>query len=249
MQDFKIILIESVEEDKAEFSALAKKNNWECEVFSNCFEAFQFLKDNAESYCLIFVSEPTFPLDTVKIQDYLHQLGGLRFTYVVNYSETIHKEEYLASTKFIKKPFLQAKDDIKQLVQEIEQLKNNESTAAPTVNPVYDLDYLNDISDGDQVFVEQSLISFRDFVGKRIQDLLTWRENLNEEHINKIKETAHQLKPSFQMLNNETGSTLANELCYEVSAENKEEISAYVMKLKVQYDLIMEQIKKNHPKL
>lgn len=249
MQDFKIILIESAEEDKAEFSVLTKKNNWNCEVFSNCFEAFQFLKDNADFYCLIFVSAPTFPLDTVKIQDYLHQLGGLRFTYVINYSKTINKEEYLASTKFIKKPFLQAKDDINQLVEETKQLKNIESTEAVPVNPVYDLDYLNDISDGDQVFVEQSLTSFRDFVGKRIQDLLTWRENLNEEHINKIKETAHQLKPSFQMLNNETGSTLANELCYEVSAENKEEISAYVMKLKVQYDLIMEQIKKNHPKL
>ncbi|MBW2960502.1 Hpt domain-containing protein [Mesonia aestuariivivens] len=249
MHDYKILLIEDTKSDILEFKTLAQKHNWKVEYFSNCFEAFNFLKSNLEDYWLVLVSSTTIPLNSVQIQNYIQNINDLQFSFVVTYIEPVTVEEYLENTFFVKKPFINAEKDLKNIVETIIKENNFNSFVKSNQSNIFNLSYLNEVASGNEDFIKKSLASFKYFVGERVQELISWKENLTDENIKKIKETAHQIKPSFQMLNNEIGADLAQELCYEVDANNKEEISNYVLRLKEQYDLILNQLNKEYPNL
>lgn len=70
---------------------------------------------------------------------------------------------------------------------------------------LYSLNYINELSDDNEEFTILTLKIFIDSVAERIRDL---KEALFKNDFNSISEIAHNIKPSFEMIENEEGAQL-----------------------------------------
>jgi len=219
------------------FSLLSENYNWNIESSSNSFQAIQRIKENP-IYNALIIDHAIQPLTPIQLIDYLTIELNINIPAVLiieeSASEDLKNEELFL---VMKKPITKGKlDKILYFVSESVGNSNNQ------IKP-YSLDYLKQLSDNDTAFILESLQIFKDSVYVKINELKQAIKNLE---YNTAREIAHNIKPSFEMLDNDYSKVLCNNICYEVKDQ---EISFLAEKLSLEYTKIVTELKKEFPNI
>ena len=83
-------------------------------------------------------------------------------------------------------------------------------------HPFFSLQYLEEIYDKNEELIIESLRIFQSSVAIKLEDI---KGLLDHREYDEIRKVAHNIKPSFEMLNNIKGSALCHKLVYESSDE------------------------------
>ncbi|WP_318312723.1 Hpt domain-containing protein [Flagellimonas crocea] len=206
--------------------------NWEMESCQDSFDALQQLKNT--NFDLVVMDHKIGPLDPFKLMDYVfHELQKYCPMVIVgdgSEPEAVH-ENYIRFNYPIEQ------HNIDTLV-----FNTNKPTDSKE-EQLFSLDYLNELSDNDPEFLLESLQLFQDTLDSRLNDL---KMAVSESNINEARQIAHNIKPSFAMLGNGTGRALCQTICYDATNEEIPELSQVLMN---EYELIINEIKKQFPKL
>ena len=133
---------------------------------------------------------------------------------------------------FDQKEFIKIEQQLTQLIAEEESL-----------DEVYSLEYLSNLSDGDVDFISQSIRIFIETVHERI---LIIKERLEQKDYEGIAELAHNIKPSFEMIQNTSGSVICDYLAHNAQPQ---EIPQKVEALSLEYDRVEAKLKQDFPQL
>lgn len=122
-------------------------------------------------------------------------------------------------------------------------LNRNHQQGKQTTKKIYGLTYLNELSEGDNFIIKDSLGMFISWVGEKIMEA---REVLNEKKFEDLKNIAHNIKPSFEMIENLTGSELCNDIVYNATEDMFPDLFA---QLNQEYNTLKETILTDYPNL
>jgi len=114
---------------------------------------------------------------------------------------------------------------------------------APEKNDFYSLNYLNDLSGGDEDFIKELLKVFSASVNSELKNL---NEFLNQKDYLRIRETAHGIKPSFDMIENEKGKGICRLLDSEADIKD---IPKLIDELNLEFANINKQLLNDFPEL
>ncbi|WP_034889933.1 Hpt domain-containing protein [Gillisia sp. Hel_I_29] len=221
---FQVLLIERSEVESMHFIDVMNKhhNNVCVEVCKNSFDAVQWVQENNAD--VIIIEEDAQPMSASQTIDYL--MLELNSETPVFVTATSSQERYYQN--LILKPFtersLVALFDATSVAIKAEEIS------------LYSLNYLMDISDGDTDFIMETLDVFKSSVKEKIRELDAASKEGDKKEVGGI---AHNIKPSFEMLENEEGTSICNELTY-YKAETA--IPELVARLKLIFEEIVEQI-------
>lgn len=206
--------------------------NWEMDHCRDSFSALQRLKHS--TYDLVVMDHGIGPLNPFKLMDYvaLELSRSLPMVIVGNGSEpeAVH-ENYLWFNYPIGQHHIDA------------LVFNTAGSENVKERKLFSLDYLNQLSDNNQEFLEESIVLFRNTLDTRLKDLTGAISDLDFEEARQI---AHNIKPSFTMMGNDNGSSICHTICYDAS---EREIPKLAEVLKNEYELIINEIVKQFPKL
>ncbi|WP_159076470.1 Hpt domain-containing protein [Flagellimonas amoyensis] len=202
------------------------------EYCSDSFSALQRLK--ASSYNLVVMEENIAPLDPFKLMDYVfHELQKVYPMVIVGNGS--HEEGTYENYTRVNHPIDGAK---------LDQLSLSLHHANDTVEEkLFSLDYLNELSNNDQDFLEETIQLFRDTLAVKMNEL---DKAILMSDFEEVRQIAHNVKPSFAMLGNEKGKSVCQTICYEAKDADIPELSQVV---KNEYKLIIKEIEKQFPKL
>ncbi len=202
-----ILLIENNVTEKENFMQLAQKEGLFTVALESSYAAIQWLKKNNDAD-MIVVSENATPLNAYQTFDYIRQ--ELKKNMPVIISKSMENMLQDDSYAFIDKPYTTSA--VKALKLMIEP---NVSSAAGL--KVYSLEYLETISGGNHEFLIDCLKTFISSVSGKMEEL---KAAVSNNDIKSIGAIAHNIKPSFEMLENEKARDICNMLTYE--AENSD---------------------------
>lgn len=206
--------------------------DWDIDYCSDSFTALQRLK--ASPYQLVVMEEDMAPLDPYKLMDYVfHELRKEYPMIIVGKGgnpERTH-ENYI----WLSHPVGQAQLD--QLLLSLGQLDETRE------EQLFSLDYLNELSNNDQDFLEETIQLFRDTLAVKFDEM---EKAVSETNYEEVRQIAHNVKPSFAMLGNEKGKSVCQAICYDAKDA---EIPGLSQILKKEYELIVREIEKQFPKL
>lgn len=213
MSDKIIVLVEANPDEKENFVKIATKENLECEVLGSSYEAIQWLKKNDHAMAVV-ISEDAAPLNAYQTFNYIRQELKNSLPIIISTpAESKTKEEgYL----YIDKPFTNT--GIKNLKL---ALVPNVSSAAGL--KVYSLEYLETISGVNHDFMIDCLKTFITSVSDKMEELKQAVANGDNKEIGAI---AHNIKPSFEMLENEKAKDICNKLTYEADTSDVPALAA-----------------------
>ena len=197
--------------------------------FNTAMGAIQHIKESQPADILI-VDEHIKPMGAAQTLNYL--IGELHFKSKVFVCSEFQKQFETDSGVFevLRKPLNQS--EFKKVDRYLDSFGK--------VHPVlYSLDYLKELSDGDEVFINQSIRLFIDTVGPRIAQLDDLLEKTCYQDISKL---AHNIKPSFEMIMNKRGGELCDFLAHHAKPED---FKSHVADLKTEFKLVEEQINKD----
>ncbi|WP_157378245.1 Hpt domain-containing protein [Arenibacter latericius] len=235
MQNKKIILVERQADERAILKTILTDSSFEVLDFSDSMGAIQWVMENGNPNLLI-LEESSIPLNGLQTMDYMRtELKKEHPTLIALESDTHTTARKLQG--FLKKPYSD------KTLKEVENFLNdldipNEAEKLPKA---YSLDYLIDLSDGNKEFISESLALFKVSVSEKLIELET---SIDQRHFEEVRKIAHSIKPSFDMLLNQKGK----ELCQRMEhSKDDEELSALVQELKLEYQLIQNQITVDTP--
>ena len=232
-----ILFVTTDLEAVAAFSTYFNPNEVTVSNFASGMGAIQFIKQSGEADLLI-LEENIKPLGAVQTINYLKD--NLNYTRkILIFSDSgldkIHTDE--GAFDVLKKQF--ENQDLDWILSLL--LGRKETVKKKSKH--YSLSYLNNLSDGDEAFIFESLKIFNESVGKRIREI----ENLfHEGDYKEVSNLAHNIKPSFEMLQNTLGSTICDQLAHSQVDSSKAE---QVIKLKNEYIKVQECLKRDFPEL
>jgi DNA-binding response OmpR family regulator len=236
IKGIKIVLVESRPDQKKDFLDLAGPEG--CPVFTcdSTIEAIQWIKKNDVPQLLI-IEEGASPMDGFQTFDFIQSELKLNLPVLIATAKdpisTNNKKELLG---FIDKPFSEHTISlIKSFLLEQKKSRNLDQK-------LYSLDYLKNLSGGNEDFIITSLHLFNDSVRDKLAEI---KEALAKNEFTVVREIAHNIKPSFEMLESNTGRDLCNTIVY--NAPDKE-IPGLVKKLNGLFIGIKAQLKKDFPK-
>jgi HPt (histidine-containing phosphotransfer) domain-containing protein/CheY-like chemotaxis protein len=228
-----IILVEANPTEKENFIALAQKENWIVQAMNSSYEAIQWLKKNNEA-SLMVISEDATPLNAYQTFDYIRQELKNRLAVVISKSmETKGKED---GYTYIDKPYTTTGIKALKLV-----IAPNVSSA-PGLK-VYSLEYLETISGGNHEFLIDCLKTFISSVSDKMAELKT---AVSSDDIKSIGAIAHNIKPSFEMLENEKARDICNKLTYEADTSD---IPALATQLNNEFKVMEDALKNDFSEL
>ncbi|WP_142786340.1 response regulator transcription factor [Changchengzhania lutea] len=236
LKQIKILLVENDAEHTNTFLQLAEAQGWIVFTCHGSMDAIRWVKDN-NIPDLMVIDKNALPLDGFQTHDYIQ--SELKISVPVLISCQINataKKNNKKLLSFINKPFSEKSIVlIKSKLKELGQPTDIEDKD-------YSLDYLRDLSDGSEEFVLTSLNIFRDSVAVKLMEI---KEALAINEFKTVREIAHNIKPSFEMLESTIGSDLCNDIVYKVA---EEEISGLVEQLFQLFLTIDAQLQKDIPK-
>lgn len=227
-----IILVESNSDHRENFLQLAQKENLNVQALSSSYEAIQWLKKGNDA-AMVVISENAAPLNAYQAFDYIrHELKNSLPILISKPIEGEKKEGY----NYIDKPFTTTA--MKALKLAIE----------PNVSPaaglkVYSLEYLETISGGNHEFLIDCLKTFITSVSDKMEELKQAVAAADNKQIGAI---AHNIKPSFEMLENEKAKDICNKLTYEADTSN---VPALASQLNMEFITIEAALKNDFPEL
>lgn len=214
------------------FKSFDDCRNWAMEHCLDSISALQRLKNSA--YDLIVIDHHITPLNPFSLMDYVSLELKKSYPMVLvgkgSEPEAVH-ENYLRFNY----PIMQHHIDALVI--------NTKETEDEKKKKLFSLDYLNQLSDNDQAFVEESIVLFRNTLDDRLKDLKGAITDLDFEEARQI---AHNIKPSFTMMGNDNGRSICHTICYDAP---EGEIPKLAEVLKNEYELIINEIENQFPKL
>lgn len=206
---------------------------------TNCnsgMEAIQFIKKNEKPHLLI-IEEHIKPLGALQTLNYLKdQLNYTGPVFIISESnKTIYSDT--SEYKVITKEFSDADLD------KINAVLKTDKRQISTNQRAYSLNYLINLSDDDQSFIFESIKIFNESVGVRIEEM---NQLLKEGKFKTVRDIAHNIKPSFEMLENEKGRVVCDRIVH-FAGDN--EMKDLISELKMEFELVQENLKKDLPEL
>ena len=237
---YTILLVETQIFEREKFSQMALTQGWNLISCKSGIEAIQWLQNNSTADILV-IQEDSLPLNGYQTADYIKSELGLALPVLITTANlTLQKgaRDQSYAEGFLNKPFESA-----TVINQIEQTLSKSIEVAPPQNDSYSLNYLYEIFDGNEECIEESLELFSTSVNKELQHL---NNELHSHDYNKIREIAHSIKPSFEMLENEVGISI----CHLLNNEAKEsEMPELIDSLQKEFTNIREQLTRDFPKL
>ncbi|MDO7173264.1 hypothetical protein [Mariniflexile sp. AS56] len=230
----KILLVEQDTEHTNTFLRLAEMNNWLVYTCEGSMQAIRWIKENEAPHVMIIEKEAS-PLNGFQTHDYIQ--SELKITIPVLISSDINAiSNNRNGLDFINKPF--SKESITTINSKIKEVGSPNELD----DKDYSLDYLINLSDGNEEFILTSLNIFRDSVAVKLAEI---NEALLINQFNTIREIAHNIKPSFEILESTIGRDLCNDLVYKATENNIPELVQQLHELYTTIDL---QLKNDIPK-
>ena len=209
-KDIKILFVDSQEDHKATFLNLLKETEYKVQWEQNSFKAIQWLKNNdSESVTLIVIDKYIKPLTSFQTYDFIRKELKLNIPILI-----VHDVEDQPDYSDHNDLDFMIRNDSSESLRKInviikEQLKYNDDNAA-----TYSLNYLKELSSDNEEFINSSLELFISSVSERLTDM---QKALSESNYKKVSKIAHNIKPSFAMIENEAGSVLCDSLAHSVT--------------------------------
>lgn len=195
-----ILLVENNTEKDVVTQLLPKE--WQITCCENSYDAIQKVKKENDFH-LVILDENSSPLNAYQTFDYLNKeiKADVPVLVLGEEGESTIVEHYKDKLAFIKKPI--GIDDLSVIIELLE--KNH--CEKEVVEKAYSLDYLNEISDSNQEFIMETLSIFTSSVSDKLEQL---KEALVNKDYQSVAEIAHNIKPSFEMLENKTSVEICN---------------------------------------
>ncbi|KGO79166.1 hypothetical protein Q763_14920 [Flavobacterium beibuense F44-8] len=227
-----------VEDNNTEKAARLLPEDWQVTYCDNSYDAIQLIKKE-DSFQLLMLDEYASPLSAYQTFDYLKSEIKTEVPVLVlgEEGENGILEHYQNKMAFIKKPV--TSNDIKI----INDLVEKNFVPKEVSDKAYSLEYLNVISDSNFEFIKETLIIFRTSVKDKLIQL---REALGQNDFKSVAEIAHNIKPSFEMLENKTSVHICDLLNNRAP---KEEVPELVTELESQFDKINTELENDFPEL
>ncbi len=235
-----ILLVESDASECEKFTQIALNENWFLIVCQDGIEAIQWLNDNSTAD-LFIIEENSSPISGYQIADYIKNELGLALPVIITTGEipVVQERRVLAYAEgIIKKPFVAA-----STILQIRETLEKSIEIAPEKNDYYSLNYLNDLSGGDEEFIMELLKVFSASVNSELKNL---NEGLTQKDYLRIREIAHGIKPSFDMIENEKGKGICRLLD---SAVDERDVPKLIEELNLEFANINKQLINDFPEL
>lgn len=231
-----ILLVENNINTKVVTQLLPK--DWHITCCDNSYDAIQKVKKDS-NYHLVIVDENASPLNAYQTFDYLNKeiMADVPVLVLGNEGENTIMEHYHNKMAFIKKPLAS-----ENLTLIMELLKKNHDKKEK-VSKAYSLDYLKEISDNNQEFIMETLSIFKSSVKGKLEQL---EEAVQNKDYQSVAEIAHNIKPSFEMLENKTSVEICNLLNNRVP---EEKIPSLAHDLATEFTKIKIQLENDFPQL
>ena len=235
-----VILVESNLLERENFIQISLQTAWNVVICEDGLEVIQWLNNNSTADLLV-IEENATPISGYQIADYIKTELGLALPVIITNGEIpiIQEERILTYAEgVIKKPFV-AESTVMQISKTLEK----SIEIAPEKNDFYSLNYLNDLSGGDKDFIKELLKVFSASVNSELKNL---NEFLNQKDYLRIRETAHGIKPSFDMIENERGKGICRLLDSEADIKD---IPKLIDELNLEFANINRQLINDFPEL
>ncbi|CAM4248407.1 Hpt domain-containing protein [Gillisia hiemivivida] len=235
-----VILVESNLLERENFIQISLEQEWRVVICEDGLEVILWLNDNSTADLLI-IEENSTPISGYQIADYIKKELGLALPVIITTGEIpiVQERRVLAYAEgIIKKPFVAA-TTILQITKTLEK----SIEIAPEKNDYYSLNYLNDLSGGDEEFIMELLKVFSASVNTELKNL---NEGLTQKDYLRIREIAHGIKPSFDMIENEKGKGICRLLD---SAVDEKDVPKLIEELNLEFANINKQLISDFPEL
>ncbi len=235
-----ILLVESNVLERERFSHTAQQENWKVIICQNGLNVIQWLRTNNNADLLV-IEENSTPISGYQIADYIKTELGLALPVIITTEEfSLEQEERMLAyaEAVLKKPFHSP-----ALISQITTTLEKSIELSPAQNDYYSLNYLIDLSGGDSKFIKETIALFISTVNVELRNL---KQVLEQKDYIRIREIAHGIKPSFEMIENETGSGI----CRLLDSEAKEiDMPKLIDDLNLEFSNINTQLIKDFPEL
>ncbi|MBA82305.1 MAG: hypothetical protein CMF36_14345 [Leeuwenhoekiella sp.] len=222
-----ILFVDADREAQIRFNAYFDRDNFLVFNFNSAIGAIQHIKESKPVDVLV-IDEQIKPMGAAQTLHYLIDELQFKGKVFVCSEAKEHFETDYGICEVLKKPF------DKREFQKLEALLIEKNAAEASL---YALDYLKELSDGDMVFIAQSIQIFMDTVAERIQEM---KKLLASRDYQSIAAVAHNIKPSFEMILNKRGVALCDFLAHHASASD---FKSYVEDLEEEYLQVENQLK------
>ncbi|CAL65821.1 Hpt domain-containing protein [Christiangramia forsetii] len=219
-----ILLVGDSQDESLNFIDIVRKkySDADIKVIENSFEALQYLQENKVHTLLI--EENAQPMNAAQISDYLRQELKSDIPIFISSTEDSVEQNYIS------KPYTE---------ESIQPILNFTPKEQVYEQPLYSLDYLKEISGGNSEFINDSIEIFKSSVKQQLAELEIASKENNDQ---KASEIAHNIKPSFEMLDNKEGTEICNKLTYDLK---NHKLSLLVKELKLIFDKILQQLQQD----
>ncbi|MEH6656777.1 Hpt domain-containing protein [Leeuwenhoekiella marinoflava] len=233
-----ILFVTTDSDAVAVFNTYLNPNEVRVSNFTSGMGVIQYIKQIGEADLLI-LEEHIKPLGAVQtihyLKDSINYSGEILILSDSGVSE-IQTDE--GTFEVLKKGF-----DKSDLDRVLNLLSENKEQIVELDSKPYSLSYLSNLSDGDEAFIYESLKIFNESVGQCVTEI----ENLFQQgNYKEVSNLAHNIKPSFEMLENSLGSTICDQLAHSPVDSSKAE---QVELLKKEYLKVQEYLKQDFPDL
>jgi CheY-like chemotaxis protein len=235
-----IILVESHRIEQDNFAHIALQEGWQLVICNSGIDAIHWFSKNNKADILI-IEEDSAPLNGYQTADYIKTELGLMLPVLITVG-TVPTQQELRVIAYaegvIKKPFIKS-----TTILQINEILEKFPERASIQDYSYSLNYLRDIFDGHEESVLESLELFSTSVNTELEQL---NIELQDMDYNRIREIAHSIKPSFEMLENETGRSI----CHLLNTEAEEtEMPGLINDLQLEFASITKQLTRDFPEL
>jgi HPt (histidine-containing phosphotransfer) domain-containing protein len=218
-----LLLVESSTQEAEQLIALVQRYGVRVHHLESSIEAIQHLQEHTVDF--IVIEEHSTPMDALQTIEYLQQELKLDTPVFIS---SVESRSYKKGT-VIKKPFLEDEVIFALFSEDGVIAKNNDLQQ----EELYKLDYLEELSGGNEEFIQSSLEIFVQSVSAKLGELEQARLHKNYDQ---AREVAHSIKPSFQMLMNSRGTEICDEINYNFKEEDfpalVEELKEIFIKIK-----------------
>ncbi|MBK5193637.1 MAG: Hpt domain-containing protein [Flavobacteriaceae bacterium] len=235
-----ILLVESNITEQENFAHIALQEGWQLVICNSGMDAIHWFNKNNKADILV-IEENSAPLNGYQTADYIKTELGLMLPVLITVGIVPTPQELRViayAEGVIKKPFIKS-TTILQINEILEKLPDR----SPAQNDCYSLNYLRDIFEGHEESVFESLELFSTSVNTELEQL---NIGLQDRDYNRIREIAHSIKSSFEMLENETGRSI----CHLLNSEAEEtEMPGLILDLQLEFASITKQLTRDFPEL
>jgi len=227
-----IIVVEPNAAERANTAALLLQQGWSVRDTDNSYEAIQWIKNDSRPHVLIIADNAT-PLNAAQAIDYIRREIHSEIPVMIAHTDTNNIQNYGRGTEYFVKPFDTADiDTIRKIIGSTQEVQH-----------VYSLNYLNKLSGGDTDFIMDCLGVFITSVTAKLSQL---SDALQQNDYKTIGEIAHNIKPSFEMLESDLSAEICNKLTYSATEEEFPELA---FELGEEFKKITAKLKTDFPEL